>query len=751
MRTGSVVVIGDDEAAGRVLSDALRARGFTVESAARGSGGFETVLARPFDAAIVEIKPPEVSGRGICRALKESRPDAEVIFIAEGDALATAIAAIGDDAFAYVAKPLAMEHLIATLEKALEKQELARALRESEERYRLIAENIQDAVVLLDLDGRPLYQNTRAEQISGYASDELRGRSILSLLTPEGVELVQARFAAARRGDEIPPVFEAEVIRKDGSRVRVEGSATTVMRGGRAVGRLGVLRDITERERVAERLRREKQFTDAAIDSLPGAFYLLDERGAVLRWNTHLERVTGFSGDEISRMNAHDFFAGDDRQLLGQRIGEVFERGHATLEADLVARDGARTRYFFTGARVVLDGRPRLVGMGIDISERRRAAEEIERQRDALHQTGKLAAMGELLAGVAHELNNPLSVVTGYAAIIRRSADARVAERAEKLLKAAERCARIVKNFLALARRRSPQRERIDLNRVVVEAMELLAYPLRVDGIEVVLDLARDLPVFAADPHQLHQVVVNLVSNAHQAMRETPAPRRLTISTRPGKHRRVVLEVADTGPGIAPDIRPRIFEPFFTTKPLGEGTGLGLSLCQSIVEAHDGTIRVASEPGRGAAFRIDLPVGEGTAPEPPPQAPDAPIRGGTILVVDDEPEIAGLLVDMLTADGHRVETAPNGVVALAKLGEQSYDLILSDLRMPELDGPGLYRELERRRPELLRRLIFITGDLLGPDTRAFVDRCGVPFLSKPFAFDEAHRVVQRALRELGSA
>jgi CheY-like chemotaxis protein len=206
--------------------------------------------------------------------------------------------------------------------------------------------------------------------------------------------------------------------------------------------------------------------------------------------------------------------------------------------------------------------------------------------------------------------------------------------------------------------------------------------------------------------------------------------------------------VADTGPGIPPEVQRRIFEPFFTTKPPGEGTGLGLSLCHGIIEGHGGSIQTESAPEGGAVFLVELPVAA-----PPPITPEArvaellrPIRGKTVLVVDDEPEVASMLAEMLSADGHAVDTAGNGAIALEKLGERTYDLILSDMKMPELDGPGLYRELERRYPELTRRVLFLTGDTLGPEITEFLERTGARSLNKPFALEEARRVVQQVLR-----
>jgi len=209
----------------------------------------------------------------------------------------------------------------------------------------------------------------------------------------------------------------------------------------------------------------------------------------------------------------------------------------------------------------------------------------------------------------------------------------------------------------------------------------------------------------------------------------------------------VFLEVADSGPGIPPEIRAQIFEPFFTTKQHGQGTGLGLSLCRGIVEAHGGVIRVESELGQRTVFVVELPVPGLPGVELEPLTPEIrlPSRGKRVLVVDDEPELAEVLAELLSADDHQVETASNGKVALAKLHERAYDLVLSDLRMPELDGADLYREIEQRYPRLARRVIFLTGDTLSASIREYLQKIGLPSLSKPFNLEEVRRLVRSAL------
>jgi two-component system NtrC family sensor kinase len=387
------------------------------------------------------------------------------------------------------------------------------------------------------------------------------------------------------------------------------------------------------------------------------------------------------------------------------------------------------------------------VGALVDITDRKRAEAELARQREALYQTEKLSALGSLLAGVAHELNNPLSVVVGQATMLEdTAADRKTAERAEKIRRAADRCSRIVRSFLSLARRRTPELTAVQINSVVEMAIELLSYQLRTADVQLAFDLAPDLPALLADADQLNQVVTNLVHNALQALGDKAGPRRLTVSTVHAGNGAVRLNVIDNGPGVPADLRARIFEPFFTTKPPGAGTGIGLALCLASIAAHGGSIGVEETPGGGATFSVELPVRSSGPASPSSRAPgqDRPaMPRRRILVVDDEPEIAATLAEMLQDAGHWVETAENGRQALDRLATGAFDLILSDLRMPVMDGPALYTALRASHPALLGRIAFITGDTLSAQIKEFLATTGVPSIEKPFTTEAVRGLVAR--------
>ena len=603
-----------------------------------------------------------------------------------------------------------------------------------------IMANSTDAIATLDLEGRLTYISPGAQELLGYRADEVLGRHFGEFFEggKEAAHVVLQRLPSALRVRD----HEARAWTKEGRWVDLSISLAALRDAdGAIVGTLAIARDITTRKQAEEALRNLSR----AVEQSPASIVITDAAGTIEYVNPKFTEVTGYTLEEVRGQNPRIVKSGETPP-------EVYAHLWATITAGREWRGEFRNRR--KDGTLVLEAASispvrdtggvitHFIAVKEDITERRRVEEQ-------LRQTEKIATMGQLLAGVAHELNNPLSVVMGQAMLLQmKLGDDPLGGRTRKIQDAAERCARIVRNFLALARQHPPERQQVYLNKAVEETVELMAYPLRVDTVKVTLDLAPDLPAISGDPHQLQQVLVNLITNAHHAMQATPPPRGLTLTTRFDSARGcVTLEVADTGPGIPAEIRDRIFDPFFTTKPAEEGTGLGLSLCQGIVEGHGGSIGVACPPGQGAVFRVELPVGPAPAPVPGATVPEevAPLREKRILIVDDEAMIRDLLGDVLSADAHQVDEAASGVGALEKLQAGAYDMILSDIKMPELDGPGLYREVERRQPEMARRFAVLTGDALSPETWAFLEAVPVPRLVKPFTLAEVRRVVRQVL------
>jgi two-component system NtrC family sensor kinase len=367
-----------------------------------------------------------------------------------------------------------------------------------------------------------------------------------------------------------------------------------------------------------------------------------------------------------------------------------------------------------------------------------------------LVQTEKMAALGQLVSGIAHELNNPLTSIMGYAQLLlsRRLHEDRIAD-AEKIYQEAERARRLVKSLLLFAREAKPEHRLVDLNEIVERTLALRSYELKVENIQVTLDLDPDLPRTLADAHQLQQVILNLVVNAEQALQMARGSGNIWIRTRRAPGNRIALEVADDGPGIPPALASRIFDPFFTTKPPGLGTGLGLSIAYGIVQEHGGEITVDSQPGQGATFVVQLPVVTVAEPsrrvESQASAECRVHPGRRILVVEDEPTVAQLIVDVLTEQGHQVEAVLDSREGLHRVSQQDYDLVICDLRMPRLDGRAFYEALVRSGSPARNRLFFITGDTLAPRTVEFLKTHQIPYLAKPFLVEELTLAVHRLL------
>ena len=373
-----------------------------------------------------------------------------------------------------------------------------------------------------------------------------------------------------------------------------------------------------------------------------------------------------------------------------------------------------------------------------------------------LIQSEKLSAIGELISGIAHELNNPLTGVMGYSQLLqlRKDLDDRAKDNLFKINNLALRCQKIVQNLLSFARKQKPERTLSDINEILEKTVELRSYELQVNNIEITRDLDRDLPKTIADAHQLQQVFLNVLTNAEQAMLEAHGKGCLTIRTRADLQKeRIVVEIIDDGPGIPETYLTKIFDPFFTTKDVGKGTGLGLSLSYGMIKEHGGNIYARSRLGEGSTFVIELPIitrlqeEPGATPDLMPQALQFEnlVRGKRILVVDDEKYILDFFVEVFQALPMQVDIAGDGRVAMKKMLLKEYDIVVSDFKMPQMSGRELFTWIKENRPQLASRIIFVTGDTVSVETRSFFEDNHTRYLAKPFKIEEVKEVIQEAL------
>ncbi|MEW6677930.1 MAG: PAS domain S-box protein [Pseudomonadota bacterium] len=519
-----------------------------------------------------------------------------------------------------------------------------------------------------------------------------------------------------------------------------------------------VSRTFAANREASRKLKENEAFKTAIVDNALLAVITMDAEGRVVEFNPAAEalfghpRQTALGRDMadliIPERNRAAHRAGLARYLSTRHslmLGKRLELGAMTASGEeipvelSVSANRVGEAHYFTA-------------FVMDLRDKKRAEEELARQRDALRQSEKLSAMGALLAGVAHELNNPLAILMGRAALLEaKSSDPAIRSDALKIHAAAERCGRIVQTFLGMARQRPSARRPASFNELAAGALDLLSYSLRSSGIQVRTRLMADPPRLDMAADQIGQAVLNLLVNAQQALADQPEPRIIEVETGVD-HGRAMLRIADNGPGIAPDLRERIFDPFFTTKAEGSGTGVGLSVSRAVMREQGGDLELESD-APACAFCLWLPLVE-VAPAPPgadtPALPSPVPQAGHALIVDDEAEIASLLGDILRSAGFTTTQVTSGRDALAWLaGGQACDLILSDMRMPDTDGPALWRAVGQHHPHLAGRMAFITGDTMSPTAAPFLRETGAPWLEKPFTPEDVLDLIARLVPDPG--
>jgi PAS domain S-box-containing protein len=627
--------------------------------------------------------------------------------------------------------------VVATLRDVTDERRARDAVVQSESRYRNLFDSASDAIYTLDVHGAFTSANAATAELTGISQADLLGSIIEPMIDEEDWAQVADQFRDAMMGRAIR--YECRLRRPNGERRTISVTNSPIRRDDQIVGVLGVARDVTEaRARAAALARSEARYT-RLVESASDAIFTVDEQGQFTAVNRSLEQAAGRTRGALIGARFAELIDPRDLPAAERLLREAYDGQRSRGAVRYLGADGS-VRHGSVIMSPVLEDEQITGALGIlrDVTDEQRLAEQLLQQE-------KLVAVGQLVSGVAHELNNPLAGVMAFAQLILATPDAVSGEPAQWvdiIHREAKRAAKIVSNLLTFARQQPAERQVTRLNEIVSDTLELRRYAMRSADIEVTLALDESLPETWADPFQLQQVVLNLVTNAEHALADKQGARHIRIRTfRDGP--RLVLSISDNGPGIAKDQLDRIFNPFFTTKPVGQGTGLGLSISDGIIREHGGRIRVESQPSSGAVFIVELPH-----VLPPLDVEPAPARTSgessavkRMLVVDDEAAMRAAVSGFLKSLGHEVHVAPSGVLARALMEKNMYDVILLDLRMTELGGEALYRELCVRDPRHARRVVFVTGDLQSENAQQFLNEAGRPVIGKPFQLDDLVDVI----------
>ncbi|MGL5838697.1 MAG: hybrid sensor histidine kinase/response regulator [Sphingorhabdus sp.] len=629
---------------------------------------------------------------------------------------------------------LAGEHrFVAYVRDLSERKRLEAELASARTISQSVFDNITAAVSVLDRDDRVIMINNYAARAFGKTPAEMIGRPFTGYRTPEQNDIMQA--ISVEVFDHNRSVTRTHTFTIEETVYQAFTTFFPIPDADGTVNRVGIIAfDIGDQIRAEAERDSVRQQLLAFFNNSPTDMYLKKVEGPLVYCSPKLAEASGYTQQSIIGVTEDEFVHPKLLARVKEVDREIVEQGKVIVTEQM----NPFIKRYQLGARFGIrngDGKvTHIGGMTIDVHDRVLAQQELQKSRESVHQAEKLAALGQLLAGVAHELNNPLAIVVGRAAMLKdKLADTPHAAPLDKLRAAADRCSRIVKTFLAMARQSGPRRSLVEINELVESALDMTAYGLRTAGIEVRQDSTAKLPPTHADGDQIVQVLINLIINAQHAM-EPAGGGTLCLSTRHDrKANRLIVEVADTGHGVPEEIATRIFDPFFTTKDVGAGTGMGLSVSKGMIEAQGGTLELAGNSSAGAMFRVAVPVrsaeeiiGEDTA------LSTMPTSNGHILIVDDETEIAEVLAECLEPLGLKCTIVNNGKAALDAVRKTRFDAVFTDVRMPGIDGLALYAALQAEQPALAKRLAFISGDVLHNDATRAAAMQGRPLIEKPF-------------------
>jgi len=624
------------------------------------------------------------------------------------------------------------------------------SLQQNEEKYRKILDDIEEGYFEVDLKGNFTFFNNSVCRILGYSASEIPGMNNRQYMDEKNAKKVSETFNRVYRTGKPAKRFDWEVIRADGSNGHVDASVTLITdEAGNPIGFRGIARDITERKQAEKDLRESEEKYRQLVNHAPAGIYEIDfTKGKLVSVNDVMSEYTGYSKDELLNMSAPDFLTRESQKQMTDSIARLMngEKIYGSVEYKARAKDG-RELWMLVNARYFYDknGKPKsALVVTHDITDRKRAQ--------------KMEAIGTLAGGIAHDFNNILSVIIGYTELILLNGNVAedVRQNLKEIFNASKHARDMVKQILAFSRQSKQERKPIQVAHIVKEAIKMLRASLPTT-ISIQQHIEKDTGIIEADPTQIHQVLMNLCTNAAHAMNGKDGVMQISLSNveldlarpemvpdlNPGPY--LKLSVSDTGHGIAPDAYDKIFDPYFTTKKKEEGTGLGLAVVQGIVNSYKGAVTFDSEVGKGTTFHVYLPAIKRKLTNEEEISTPLPMGQEWILFVDDEQPLVEIGKQMLQRLGYTVATRTSSIEALElfKADPNRFDLVITDIVMPNMTGDKLAEKIIDIRSDI--PVILCTG-YSEKITRKDASEMGIQsFLMKPLVMRDLANTVRQAL------
>jgi PAS domain S-box-containing protein len=619
-------------------------------------------------------------------------------------------------------------------------------------RFRSIFDYSLEGIVTLDINNNILDVNLGFENIYGYKIEEVKAKRLDELIVPERFYYTEAKELDQMALDGFLG-YETIRKRKDGTELNASISAGPVKIGGETGGRFVIFRDITNHKRAEETLEQKTRELETFINNIPHMAWLKDSDSNFIVCNQKFGDTVGMDPEYLRSHSCAVCFGEETAMKFKEDDVKVMEgRKQITFEETIVDNDGkeicletTKSPIFNATGSVV-----GIVGIGVDITERKQAEEREKQLQQELNLASRLATVGEMSSGIAHEINNPLTGVMGFSQMLmKKDIPDDIRKDVDIIYEGAKRIASITERMLTFARQRKPERTSVNINDIIETTLAMRAYEMESSNIKITTQLASDIPLTFADAGQLQQVFLNIVLNAEMEMKLARGKGNLTVKTERIDNT-IRLSFKDDGPGIPKKNLDRLFDPFFTTRDPDKGTGLGLSICYTIVNQHGGKIYARSKLEKGATFFVELPIV--TQAEQLKMAETATEVSKTlprarILVVDDDTIVQEFLTEMLGEEGHEVEIIENGDDALERLKSEDYDVILLDIKLPGMSGIELYEYMQNNLKSSAKKVVFITGDVMGQETMDFLSRTTAPYIPKPFDTEQLKKDIDRILSQ----